>query len=297
MKTGRMSVVALLAWTAPLSAAAQTGTDIYLARIAGTGAALTLSAPQNITARAGYDNQPHFTADGRALLYTVAHDDGQTEIHRFEIEPGRTLQVTRTAESEYSATPLPDGGFSAVRVEQDSTQRLWRFRADGTAVAPVLDLAPVGYHAWLDEHTLVLFVLGQPSTLRIADTRTGGVRILAERIGRSLHRIPGSGRASFVQRVDSTLHIAAYDPVDGGFTVLAGAPPAAGADDVPWTEADHAWMPDGTLVAARGKRMYLHGPGGWRAIAHFPDLPGSITRIAVSPDGAAIAFVVDEPSR
>lgn len=297
MKTRRMSLLALMTVLAPLSAAAQGGTDIYLARIDTAGATFTLSTPQNITARAGYDNQPQFMADGRALLFTVAHDDGQTEIHRYETESGRTVRVTRTAESEYSATPLPDGGFSAVRVERDSTQRLWRFRADGAAVAPLLDLAPIGYHAWLDQQTLVLFVLGDPPTLQLADTRTGAVRVLAERIGRSLHRIPGSMRASFVQRVDSTLHIAAYDPANGAFSVIAGSPPAAGTDDVPWTEADHAWMPDGTLVAARGKRIYLHGTAGWREIAHLRELPGSITRIAVSPDGATIAFVVDEPGR
>ena len=35
------------------------------------------------------------------------------------------------------------------------------------------DVKPVGYHAWADDHTLALFVLGQPATLQLADTRTG----------------------------------------------------------------------------------------------------------------------------
>src|SRR5207247_2230099 len=61
---------------------------------------------------------------------------------------------------------------------------------------------PVGYHAWADGHTLVLFVLGSPSTLQIADASSRGARgeVVARDIGRSLQRIPGRPSVSFVQR-------------------------------------------------------------------------------------------------
>ena len=66
------------------------------------------------------------------------------------------------------------------------------------------DVKPVGYHAWADDHTLALFVLGQPATLQLADTRTGKADVIARNIGRSLQRIPPAGRVSgtisFVQR-------------------------------------------------------------------------------------------------
>jgi hypothetical protein len=65
------------------------------------------------------------------------------------------------------------------------------------------NVKPVGYHAWADDHTLALFVLGQPATLQIADTRTGTARVIARDIGRSIQRIPGStpvSSISFVQR-------------------------------------------------------------------------------------------------
>src|SRR6267378_1894361 len=95
---------------------------------------------------------------------------------------------------EYSPTPLPDGkGFSVIRVEADSTQRLWAFDRDGSRPRLVLDsIKPVGYHAWADAHALVLFVLGSPPTLQIADAGSPGARgeVLAHDIGRSLQRIP-----------------------------------------------------------------------------------------------------------
>ena len=56
------------------------------------------------------------------------------------------------------------------------------------------NVKPVGYHAWADDHTLALFVLGQPATLQLADTRTGTARTIASDIGRSIQRIPANRR-------------------------------------------------------------------------------------------------------
>src|SRR6185503_7086594 len=113
--------------------------------------------------------------------------------------------LTRTPESEYSAAASPDGkSFTVVRVERDSTQRLWRFPKDNSEPSIVLrDIKPVGYFAWLDTATLALFVLGTPSTLQIADTRTGVGRVVTTNIGRSLQRVPGGRRASYLHRVDN----------------------------------------------------------------------------------------------
>ena len=108
-----------------------------------------------------------------------------------------------------------------MRVERDSTQRLWRFPTDGSAPSLVLrDVKPVGYFAWLDSVTLALFVLGNPNTLQIADTRTGVARVVTSNIGRSLQRVPGGRRASFVQRDGATWILKTVDPTpraDGGW--------------------------------------------------------------------------------
>src|SRR5205085_2981521 len=116
----------------------------------------------------------------------------QTDIYRYDIASAATARVTDTPEGEYSPTVTPDGAhFSVIRVEAGGTQRLWRFTLDGRNPELVLeDVKPVGYHAWIDDHTLALFVLGQPATLQLADTRSGKASEVARGILRSIQRIP-----------------------------------------------------------------------------------------------------------
>jgi len=248
--------------------------------------------PVNLTRRVDYDNQPHFTPDGRGLLYTaVDPHTTQSDIYRYDLDTEAVSRVTQSnPESEYSATPLPDGsGISVIRVEADSTQRLWRFDLDGSGAAVVLeDAAPVGYHAWIDESTVVLFVLGEPPTLQIADLRTGRARVVAENIGRSLQPIPGTFDVSWVQRSD-----------DGTSTIMRL--PGDGSDPQPIIDAVaggdfHAWAPDGTLLMAEGGVIWAAAPAEtreWTPVADFSRLGIVVSRLAVSPDASQIAMVAE----
>ncbi|MDX1494698.1 MAG: hypothetical protein R3253_11590, partial [Longimicrobiales bacterium] len=244
-------------------------TDILLADLHGeTGGPPAIGEPTNLTRKPDYDNQPHFTPDGTALWYTsVDPHTGQSDIYRYELDAARVTRVTQSnPESEYSATPLPDGsGISTIRVEADSTQRLWRFDHDGSGEAVLLqEVAPVGYHAWIDENTVVLFVLGDPPTLRLADLRTGRAEVITEDIGRSIQRIPGTFDVSYVQRYgDGTTTIMRL-PGDGGApeAIIEGV----GGGDF------HAWAPDGTLLMAEGAVVYAAPPGptrSWTPVADF----------------------------
>jgi dipeptidyl aminopeptidase/acylaminoacyl peptidase len=265
-------------------------TELFVGEISGSGATVSFGAWKNVTQRAGYDNQPSFTPDSRSILYTV-QSDGQTDIYRHDLATGSNERVTSTAESEYSAAVMPGGDrFSAIRVEADSTQRLWSFRMDGSAPELVLsDVAPVGYQAWLDERTLALFVLGRPSTLQIADSRTGESQIRAHDIGRSLHRVPGRHAVSFIHRDGGVATIRSMDPHNGTATDLA--PPIAGSQD-------YAWTPDGVLIMGAGSTLYAFDPltdSVWREVADLSDAGvQDITRLAVSPDGRHIAVVATE---
>lgn len=243
----------------------------------------------NLTQRPGYDDQPYFVPDGSGLWYTAVDEhDGQADIWRYDFQPTMVSRVTQSnPESEYSATPLPDGsGISAIRVEADSTQRLWRFDPDGSSEAVVLpDVAPVGYHAWSDENTVAMFVLGDPPTLQRGDLRTGRARVVAEDIGRSMHSIPGTTDVSYVQRRGTERSTIMRLPADGSRPV-----PIVDAVD----GGDfHAWAPDRTLLMASGAVIYALAPGAeeWVPIADFTELRISIGRLAVSPDASRIAMV------
>lgn len=283
------TLVVGLALASPLRAQSP-GTDIWVASF--DAGAPSFADWRNVTARSGYDNQPGFTAGGGAILYT-SQRAGQTDIYRYDLASGVTTRVTATPESEYSPTVMPSGDrFSVVRVEADSTQRLWSFTLDGSDPALVLaDVRPVGYHAWIDGHTLGLFVLGSPPTLRIADTRDGSAHIAATDIGRSLHRVPGRRAVSFLHRVDGVARLRVHDPATGGFEDLVEP-----VEDA----VDYAWTPGGVLLMGSGSRLFAFEPGrdaAWREVA---DLSAAgidgITRLAVSPDGTRIAVVGDDPS-
>ncbi|HEY6091503.1 MAG TPA: hypothetical protein VIV83_05895 [Gemmatimonadales bacterium] len=277
-------------WIALLALQAPPATDIYVADLRTSHRKVSVGTPTNVTARPGYDNQPFFLPDGRAFLYTSARDS-QTDIYRYDLDRKASVQVTATRESEYSPTPLPDGkGFSVIRVEADSTQRLWAFDLDGTGARLVLDsIKPVGYHAWADDHTLVLFVLGNPSTLQIADSRSPAAHgtVIARDIGRSLQKIPGRAAVSFVQR-DSVngSWLEAVDAATRWVTKLVKTP--AGADFFVWT-------PEGIVLTASGTALYQWDPrtgGDWTKVADLAAFGlTNITRLAVSPRGDRLALV------
>ena len=274
------------------------GTDIWLATLTSTQESMpSIGIPTNITQRPGYDNQPYFLPDGSGFWFTVVDDhSGQADIWRYDISSGGVTQVTQSApESEYSATPLPDGsGITVIRVEADSTQRLWRFDADGRNASVLIpDLAPVGYHKWADEHTLVMFVLGDPAlgdpaTLQIWNEDLGMLPIAAQDVGRSIQPIPDSGDVSYVQRhEDGTSSIMRLRPHEGESELLIAT--LAGGDF-------HAWTPDGVLLMGEGSSLLAWKPGSgseWTEVANFGDIGMTISRLAVSPDGAHIAIVAE----
>jgi Tol biopolymer transport system component len=285
-------------------------TEIYLAPLKVADGKIDVGPPVNITNSPGYDNQPFFTPDGAGVLFTSNRGGGggstasgantQTDIYRYEIASKRISQVTHTPESEYSPTITPSGALSVVRVELDgnNTQRLWEFTADGRNPKVLLEnVKPVGYHAWVDDKTVALFILGsngQPATLQVADTRTGTARTLATDIGRSLQRVPGAGTTrpiTFVQRERHGemvhLTIKQVNAATGAIETLT--PAVEGAN-----EADLVWTPDGTLLMVKEGMLYgwKWGDSGWKDVTSLQRLGLTrVSRLAVSPRGNWIAFV------
>jgi dipeptidyl aminopeptidase/acylaminoacyl peptidase len=280
----RPALILALVLGRALAAQSPPASDIWLAELAPGG----LGVPVNVTARPGYDNQPAFLPDGRGFYYTAIDADGQADVWHYDLATARRARVTATPESEYSPTPLPDGsGFSVVRVERDSTQRLWRFAPDGTAPRLVLEhVRAVGYHAWADAGIVVLFIVGQPHLLVVADVATGRADTVARDIGRALARLPGRAAVSFVLRVSPEEQwLAEVDGPGRAIRRLVRMP--AGAEF-------HAWTPDCAVLAAAGTMLHAWRPGddAWREVADLgPAGLRDVTRLAVSPDSRRLAIV------
>jgi Tol biopolymer transport system component len=286
-------------------------TDIYLVTLSGGLPSMKLAKPRPLAVAPGYDNQPSFSADGNRILFAGNRDGKQIDVYVFDRANGRVSQLTQTAENENSPTYVPAGAgpagsFSVVQSEFDRSgakpvpaiQRLWRFNAEGKSPQLILsDVNPVGYHAWMDADQLVLFVLGsqgKPATLQIASVKTGKAETVAEGPGRSLHRIPGTRLASFVQREASgEFWIKQIDIASKTIDPLVKA--VEGSSD-----RDYAWMPDGkTILMSAGAKImsWTQGAAGWTEVFDGgPHQLGAITRLAVSPKGDAVAMVVAEPS-
>jgi dipeptidyl aminopeptidase/acylaminoacyl peptidase len=293
---------ALLISGFPQSAAqAPPDTEIYLAPLSKEGGAIKVGKPVNITNSPGYDNQPSFTPDGRALLFTSARGGaaGDTDIYRYDIDTRQVSRVTETPEREYSPTVMPDGKhISVVRVEADGTQRLWKFTLDGKQPSLVLeDIKPVGYHAWMDDATLALFVLGQPPTLQVASNASGKAETILTGIGRSIQRMPDGG-ISFVR----------HQVGEGGkpaFTIMKLMRKPGGAFEPsvlvqppsPGSDPDLVWTPDGTLLVASAGTLHAWrvGDAAWESVADLTALGlRGVSRLAVNPAGDRLALVTQQ---
>lgn len=268
---------------------ALTENEIYLAPLLGAGASLKVGAPRNISNHAGYDNQPKFEPDGTGIVFTRADAASRTDIVRYDLATGRITPVKETAESEYSATPMPDGrGYGVIRVELDGVQRLWRLvpgpgRADELLVATT---RPIGYFAFPEPGVVAAFVLGDPPTLQLIDLATEESRLIASNVGRSIQKTPARAAASFLHKVRADEWMIKEVDARGTVKDIARAPQG---------REDYAWLGDGTLVISAGSRILALKPGvdqDWREIANFESLGlKDLSRLAVNPRGDRIAIV------
>jgi dipeptidyl aminopeptidase/acylaminoacyl peptidase len=284
----------------PTPAATPPDTEIFVVEMKMSAGKIDFSTPTNATKHAGYDNQPGFMPDGQSFLFTSQREGDQTDIFRYDIKTGATTQLTRTPEGEYSPTLMPGGKFfSVVRVEADKTQRLWKFPLAGGSVASLVieNVKPVGYHLWLDERTLALFVLGdektkQPNTLQLVTLKKGTpnaieVSTLHTNVGRSLQRVPRRDAFSFVHKTSPDEWLVKIIDVRAHTTELL-------TKTLPGSE-DLAWLPDGSLLMAQDSKLFRFDPArehSWQQVADFASAGlRKITRIAVSPKGDRLALV------
>src|SRR5229473_1736050 len=278
---------------APTPAATPSSSDIFIIDVTKHNGQMKFSEPKKITDTVGYNNQPFFLPDGQGILYTSIRDK-QADIYHYDIHSGVTTQVTNTPESEYSPTLMPGGkSISVVRVEADGTQRLWKVPLAGGAPSLVLEnIKPVGYHLWVDENTLALFILGKPNTLQLVDLRSGKAEVIAENPGRILRRVPHQDKFSFVQKVsDQEWLVKTFDLRTRNIATFIKTFPGV---------EDYAWTPSGVLLMANGSKLFARKKSdfAWIELADFSNAGlKNITRIAVSPKGDRIALVARSETR
>lgn len=286
----KLSFVFLI--VAPLMVFAQQppGSEIYILHLAVKKSGVSVSNPQNITNKPGYDNQPFFHPDKPLLYYASANAEAKTDLIEYNIKTKATRNLINTSEREYSPTVTPDKKFlSCIIQRDDGVQDLGKYPIDGGAAEVLINTLKVGYHAWINSESLLLFVLSDTMTLHQFNLASKNDVIVAKRIGRSLHRIPKTSSMSFVHKVSDTEWLIKKIDADGRIETITQTLP--GREDL-------AWTPDGKIMMSDGKKLFYYQPGkstSWQEIQMPTNMPaGSITRLAISTKGNQLAIVVSE---
>jgi len=155
-----------------MSIYAQEATEIYLFDLIQTDDSFRMSNAVNISKNEGYDNQPSFTDDGTAILFSSTRNN-QTDIARYEINENYRLWVTATPQSEYSPMSYPKKKkyFTVVRTNKDDSQFLYKYAYKNKVPEILIPNLTVGYYLWFDHRTLISFVLGEIETLQVSNLK------------------------------------------------------------------------------------------------------------------------------
>lgn len=271
----------------------QADTEVFLLNLRETSEQVNPGEVINLSNNAGYDNQPSFYSNGMILF--SSNRNGQTDVAVYTLSDGSLTWKTNTpGGGEYSPLRIPESeDFSAIRLDEDGHQRLYRYNWDtGKPKTLVKDLK-VGYHVWYSPEILVSSVLVEDRMdLVVSNLKDGTNYTFQKNVGRSLHLIPGSGLVSFVNKEDGKRQLKSTDPVSGATQVITDLPP--GVEDV-------CWLSDGTILAGVDHTILQFKPGNSETWSIFRILPKGeicrITRIARDPSSGLLAIVGEIPDK
>ncbi len=199
-----LTIVLSILFNTNLLAQVPQGTDVYVASCAINENKFSLQSPVNITNREGYDNQPHFSIDGKLLYYVAIKDDGQSDVYTYDFKTQKSLQLTKTVESEYSPKiSLAENAITVVRVETDSTQLLWNYALNGTNPEVICtQVDSVGYYTHVNQNEMAFFKVTAVSSLWLLNKKDCKESLLASNVGRSIQAL-NDGQVYFTQMIDS----------------------------------------------------------------------------------------------
>ncbi|UTW54108.1 hypothetical protein [Kordiimonas sp. SCSIO 12610] len=281
----------------PNNVGAPPETEIYLANLMRENGILKTSNVKNASNHKGYDNQPYFTKDSQHFLFVSEGAEQRMDIWQYSVKDGAKTQITNNHNnSEYSPKLIPDGsGYSVIKEKENrGGQQVWKYPFTDTAKgAPIIDISPVGYHAWgVGTQYLAVFALGNPSTLRLVERESQKEEIIFENIGRALYALPdGSGYMFTERRENEPFMIHHLDIKSRKVSPVF---------DLPGNNEHYNLMIDDNaplgvrFISGNGSKLYERkiGDDSW---TEFADLSESdlknISRLAISPDGKYIAVV------
>jgi hypothetical protein len=153
------------------------------------------------------------------------------------------------------------------------------------------NINPVGYHAWVDNDRVLLFVLGEPNTLQLANIQKQTSQVLDEDIGPSLFAIPRSPLMSYTASTgkgdDIQWQLKSYHPETANRELLTMLPKGA---------YYYAWAGNGYAIVAVNSMLMQWDMAnidkGWQSFADVSDVcPKGVTRLTTNSQNSKIALV------
>ncbi len=289
------STLLLLLLTA--AAFSQTPSEILLFELKVTKDKVAIGQPKNISNHPGYDNQPSFHTDEPIIYYSSFNEDGRADIKYYNYKTNESKPLTQTSEREYSPTLTPDKQYISCVIQRDNgAQDLGKYPVQGGEALTIIDNMVIGYYVWMDNSHVGLFVLGKegkPHTLHYLRLPTKADTLIAENIGRSLHRVPNEDAFSYIEKATTTKWFIKkfYTRKKKGAIYLIA--------ETPLYREDICWTPDGKIILSDDSKILWMDPKRekkWKEVeieSGAEQIRGA-TRVAVSPDGKFLAVVVAE---
>ncbi len=258
-------------------------TEIFLFDIVEENGTRSFENEQNISKSPDYDSQPSFLA--KDVLIYAGTRNGQTEILQYTRGAVRQLNYT-TDGGEYSPQFIPgQRGISAVRLDPDGLQRLYKYLPRNKKTPLLIDDAVVAYYTWFDKNIIVSAdIVENELHLSIHNLKAEESEDLQLNVGRSFHKIPQTQLVSFIDKSSDISVIKSINPLTREITEIT--PLLKGMEDI-------AWLNDGSILATLGPDVYIKKKDkDWQIIYSFDKtVSTSLSRIAVSPDDSQVAIV------
>lgn len=262
-------------------------TDIWLFKIDKKDNKYIYSTPLNITNRKGYDNQPAFTPDNKSILYVSIGNDKQADVYQYTINKKQSVNITKSEVSEYSPTILPNGlGFSAVVVEKDSAQRVWKYNLDGTFNSIAHQgTDSVGYHTWLNNDTLLYYKLTNPHSLRVLNLKTNEDVWICNNPCRAFKKLGNTSQFIYAIKDSASVVFRIYNSALRESKIYT---------TYPTTNEDFIWHPELGLIKSENADLLRYNESNkkWEILFSFSNLGiKKITRFVFDSKNKQLAIV------
>ncbi|MFD2916173.1 nuclear transport factor 2 family protein [Psychroserpens luteus] len=273
----------------PLSIYSQTNPEIFLFDIAITKPNIDIKNPKNLSNNDGYDNQPSFY-DNNTILFVSSRND-QTDIAKYNLNDNSLTFVNATEGGEYTPLKFPKkNDISAVRLDKDGKQRLYRYNIDnGESTELIKDLV-VAYYTWFNEDIIVSAVIeGEQLNLYRTNLKTGISKKLANKVGRSFHKIPNTELVSFISKEnEKQWQIKSLNPITGRIRLISNT--IVDVEDICWLNKNNILSSDGSTLY----KLTLRVDNNWKKVIDlYQEGIKKISRLATNSDGSKLLITGD----